>query len=68
MKWEDLYHILKLWNFNILVTKPQRRILIGRPSRSWESNIKTDFRKIVCESSCGCETVKLKHTKQNFLT
>jgi hypothetical protein len=28
----------------ILVGKPQRKVILGRPSHSWEYDIKRDFR------------------------
>jgi hypothetical protein len=32
--------------YRVLVGKPQGRILLGRPRRRWEDNIKLDLREI----------------------
>ena len=31
--------------FNILIDKPKRRRLLGKPWRRWENNIKMDLKK-----------------------
>ena len=34
--------------YGILVGKTERKILLGRPRRRWEDNIKKDLQKVLC--------------------
>jgi hypothetical protein len=36
--------------FGVLVGKPERKRLLGRPRRRWEDNIKMDFQEVGCGS------------------
>ena len=36
--------------YRVLVGKPERKILLGRPRRRWENNIRMDLREV----GCGC--------------
>jgi len=45
--------------YNILVGKPQGKILLGRSRRRWESNIRMDLREI------GWEVLDWVHLAQN---
>ena len=36
--------------YRVLVGKPERRRLLGRPRRRWEDNIRMDLREV----GCGC--------------
>jgi hypothetical protein len=34
--------------YRVLVGKPERKRLFGRPRRRWENNIKMDLQKVMC--------------------
>jgi hypothetical protein len=36
-------------SYNILVGKPERKRLLGRPRHKWKDNIRMDLREIVWE-------------------
>jgi hypothetical protein len=48
MKWAE--HVVRMGQmrnvYNILVGKPERNRLLGRPRRKWEDNISMDLREI----------------------
>jgi hypothetical protein len=48
----------------ILVGKLEGKGLLGRPSRRWEDNIRTDLREIGCEGM----HLRFQQKSRNFLT
>jgi hypothetical protein len=47
MKWVDHAARIEMRNaYRILVGKPEGKILLARPRRRWEDNIKMDLREI----------------------
>jgi len=45
-------HVARVWDrrgvYRILMEKPEGKIPLGRPRRSWEDNIKVDLQEVGC--------------------
>jgi len=52
MKWTGLVARMgeRRGVYRVLVGKPERNKLLGRPRRRWKDNIKMDFREVGCGS------------------
>jgi hypothetical protein len=53
-------HGEKISAYRILVGKPERKRLLGRPRRRWEYNAEMDFREIGC---VGMDWIDLAHDR-----
>jgi hypothetical protein len=49
--------------YSVLVWKPERKILLERPSSRWEDNINMDLQEVGCE---GIEWIKLTQDRDRW--
>jgi hypothetical protein len=52
-------HVTHMGEEKILVGKPERKRLLGRPSRRWEDNIIMDHTEIGWEAVIGCIWIRI---------